>query len=81
LFTDLPSSFGFFDRATHKISIFLAANNFLNGTIPSEIGNMVALEVLNVADNDLTGTIPTEIGLLTSMKKLNFSTSNFVLDV
>lgn len=36
----------------------------LQGSIPSEIGLMKALEVFHVSNTDVQGTIPTEMGLL-----------------
>ena len=44
--------------------------NDLTGTIPTEIGNLQALEGLDLASNDLTGTIPTEIGNLQALEAL-----------
>ena len=42
-------------------------NNFLNGTIPSELGQLKKLKSICIRRNHLTGSIPTEIG---SMGKL-----------
>jgi len=44
----------------------------LEGTLPTEIGNLAALEVLSVAENMLTGTLPTEIGNLSALHEMNF---------
>ena len=41
----------------HVVSISLLSNQ-LTGTIPPELGNLGALEVLLLHDNQLTGTIP-----------------------
>jgi len=38
--------------------------NQIAGSIPTEVGQMIDLEVLELNGNQLTGTIPTEIGLL-----------------
>lgn len=48
--------------------------NLYEGTIPSEIGKMVALEELVVGGNEkLTGTIPSELGLLSNLNLLDIS--------
>jgi Leucine-rich repeat (LRR) protein len=46
------------------------SNNRLSGTIPTSIGMLTNLNVLNLAENHLNGTIPTEIGLLTEVQVL-----------
>ena len=48
----------------------LNSNNLL-GTIPSEIGNLVALERIDLWNNAITGDIPTELGHLTAVTQLN----------
>ena len=40
--------------------------NELSGSIPSEIGQMIDLEILEIDGNRLNGTIPTEIGKLST---------------
>ena len=35
----------------------------LSGTVPSSLGRLDALEMLNLRSNDLTGSIPADIGL------------------
>ncbi len=47
--------------------------NNLNGSIPSELGNLTALTSLNLSINDLTGSIPSELGNLTALTNLNLS--------
>ena len=50
--------------------------NKLQGTIPTEIGNLRNLEILEVGNNRFTGTIPTEAGLISDyLKILHFGTS------
>ena len=44
--------------------------NELSGPIPPEIGNLTALESLNLLRNDLSGPIPPEIGNLTALRRL-----------
>jgi hypothetical protein len=47
--------------------------NELNGTIPSELGLMTAMERLSMYENELNGTIPSELGLMTAMTGLSIS--------
>lgn len=42
--------------------------NYIHGTIPTEIGNLIQLEALGLESNQLTGFIPSSLGKL---KKLN----------
>ncbi|MDC1119549.1 leucine-rich repeat domain-containing protein [Gammaproteobacteria bacterium] len=44
--------------------------NGLNGTIPSELGNLSNLTSLNLGNNSLTGTIPSELGNLTKLTQI-----------
>ncbi len=45
-------------------------NNRLEGDIPSELGQLTALESLNLSDNLLKGTLPIVLGRLTSLMDL-----------
>ena len=63
-------------RGDRVIEINLLYNN-LNGTLPSEIGDLTELKSLNLSYNgpyynsgDLHGSIPTEIGNLSKLKEL-----------
>ena len=47
-------------------------NNTFSGPIPSEIGSLEKLEVMDLFDNGLTGSIPSEIGKLTNARVLYF---------
>ena len=42
----------------------------MKGTIPSELGKLTNLKVLNLSDNELSGTIPPELGKLTNLEEL-----------
>ncbi len=53
-----------------KLNLFF---NNLNGSIPSELGNLSALTNLNLFSDDLTGSIPPELGNLTALTNLNLS--------
>ena len=49
----------------------LNINPSLSGTIPRELGNLTALQVLDLDSNpSLSGTIPRELGNLTALQKL-----------
>jgi hypothetical protein len=45
------------------------ATNYLNGTIPTELGLLSSLEVLDLSQNRLTRTIPTSLASLTLLSK------------
>jgi Leucine-rich repeat (LRR) protein len=42
----------------------------LSGTIPSSLGRLPLLKVLNLSLNQLTGTIPTELGQLEQLLEM-----------
>ena len=46
------------------------SKNLLNGTIPSEVGDMESLQSLQLYNNDIEGFIPTELGKLKNLCKL-----------
>ena len=48
-------------------------NNALTDPIPTELGQLTALENLSLNNNALTGTIPTELATLTELKYLHLS--------
>ena len=45
----------------------------LKGIIPTQIGDLTALEILDLRDNQLTGSIPTQIENLTALTALQLS--------
>lgn len=51
-------------------AIELLAND-LNGTIPSDLGNLTELVRLNLYDNQLSGAVPASLGLLTKLEFLD----------
>jgi hypothetical protein len=53
------------------------SNNGFNGTIPSELSNIVSLKYFYVENNNMTGTIPTEIGSLLQLERLVLSGNSF----
>lgn len=52
-------------------------NNNLSGQIPASIGNLTALENLNIFMNSLSGALPDAIGTLTSLRTLSLSLNSF----
>lgn len=50
----------------------------LKSTIPSAIGKLTSLAVLDLSKNSLSGTIPTNIGLLSSLNNLDLSNNELV---
>ena len=48
-------------------------NNGLSGEIPTQLGNLINLEVLGLQGNRLTGPIPSELGRLTKLEWLSLS--------
>ncbi|RID80789.1 hypothetical protein BRARA_A03425 [Brassica rapa] len=49
------------------------SNNAFTGHIPSSMGNLTALESLDVSQNQLSGEIPQELGSLSFLSYMNFS--------
>ena len=47
-------------------------SNALTGSIPSEIGLLTGLKLLDLSKNSFEGEIPSEIGLLTNLISINF---------
>ena len=47
--------------------------NQLSGEIPSSLGNLKALKLLNISHNNLTGKLPTSLGDLKSIESLDLS--------
>jgi len=54
------------------ISLNLGSNQ-LNGTIPTELGNLTNLQSLSLGANELNGNIPTELGNLINLQSLNLN--------
>ena len=49
----------------------------LNGVIPPALGDLSALETLDLRDNELTGEIPAELGSLANLQTLRLSGNSF----
>lgn len=55
------------DGRVVEVSLWL---NKLNGELPSDLGNLAALERLSLPLNSLSGDIPSELGMLSNLKEL-----------
>uniref|UniRef100_A0A803PNM4 Disease resistance R13L4/SHOC-2-like LRR domain-containing protein n=1 Tax=Cannabis sativa TaxID=3483 RepID=A0A803PNM4_CANSA len=61
------------------LTIFTAidlSNNKFDGTIPSSIGDLLAIKVINLSNNTFDGLIPTFIGNLKELESLDLSNNN-----
>ena len=47
----------------------------LRGVIPTQLGNLTALEVLDLGGSELTGVVPTQLGSLTRLRTLDLSSN------
>lgn len=63
----LPSSVGNLSSSLRYFNIF---DGKITGAIPSEIGNLSRLEVLNMDSNELTGFIPSSIGKMARLDRI-----------
>ena len=57
---------------------FLTGKNHLFGTIPSEVGDLINLNVFEIDNNALTGTIPTELGNLIKLVELDLDDNELI---
>lgn len=61
----------------NKVVALKLTNNNLQGELPTSIGNLTHLKVLNLHNNTLKGNIPTSIGNLDKLISLNISLNTF----
>jgi len=64
------------DLNGHIVKIMFGSNQ-LNGTIPSELGNLSNLEILLLNNCQFNGIIPPELGKLSNLKELNLVGNKF----
>ncbi|KAI6678218.1 hypothetical protein NL676_039014 [Syzygium grande] len=74
----LPKSISNISSSIERISM---ANNRIQGTIPSALGNLFNMSVLDLADNFLTNRLPDSIGALYSLQVLNFAGNMFTGEI
>ena len=60
-----------------KVVALQLTHNNLTGELPTSIGDLVNLKVLNLHNNTLKGNLPTSIGNLHALKILNISLNTF----
>ncbi|XP_048542212.1 probable LRR receptor-like serine/threonine-protein kinase At3g47570 isoform X1 [Triticum urartu] len=63
-------------RCTNLRVMIIADNKGLQGSIPSEIGNMQSLRVVHLYNNSLTGTIPSSLGNLSQVTILSLAANH-----
>ncbi|XP_058183381.1 putative receptor-like protein kinase At3g47110 [Rhododendron vialii] len=66
----LPESISNFSTILSKMNL---AENFMFGSIPVGLGNLIQLETINMGGNQFSGNIPNGIGNLHKLKVLNIS--------
>lgn len=57
-----------------SVASFMADNNLMTGTLPTEIGQLTACERLTISGQEIEGSIPSEIG---RMQMLRFFRAQF----
>nr|XP_023919894.1 receptor like protein 42-like [Quercus suber]POF00858.1 receptor-like protein 12 [Quercus suber] len=66
------------------LTIFTAidiSNNYLDGPIPEELGELKSLHILNISHNALTGQIPQSLGNLTMLESLDLSSNKLTGEI
>ena len=64
-------------RLTRLKALMLGIQTSTSGSLPTELGLISNLQILNVRDMSLTGTIPSELGKLRKLVVFNASTNFF----
>ncbi|XP_058216644.1 uncharacterized protein LOC131327496 [Rhododendron vialii] len=70
----LPKSISNFSTRLRKLSLY---DNYIVGSIPTGIGNLVNLQILGIENNHLSGNIPVDIGKLRKLEYLYLDVNNF----
>lgn len=69
----LPASLGTITSLEH---LLIAKNNGLQGSIPTEFGQLSQLQLLSLSENSLTGDIPSELGPLPQLNEFFVNGNN-----
>ncbi|CAI9113974.1 OLC1v1037434C1 [Oldenlandia corymbosa var. corymbosa] len=73
-FTNNPQPIpAFLGRLGSSLQSLVLRENGLIGPIPTELGNLTRLKVLDLHKNDLNGSIPVSLGRLTGLRSLDLS--------
>jgi len=63
--------------SSNRVTELILISNGLDGTLPSEIGDLTNLTYLDLENNNLSGAIPNEIGNLTDLVYLYLNKNQF----
>jgi hypothetical protein len=66
----------YFDKSLHLLKGIDLSANLLAGEIPTEIGFLSAIVVLNLSRNHIGGSIPDKLGRITVLESLDLSWNN-----
>ncbi|ONH99569.1 hypothetical protein PRUPE_6G036400 [Prunus persica] len=77
---NVPSGFCS-SNAPSTLEKILLANNFLSGTVPSELGNCKNLKAIDLSFNSLIGPIPSEIWSLPNLSDLVMWANNLTGEI
>ena len=66
----LSSWHGVTTNSDGRVTALVLNNNGLDGTLPAALGDLSALEQLDLQDNDLSGALPSELADLTNLTSL-----------
>ena len=67
--------YGAITDANGRVTALILRDNQLNGEVPSELGSLASLEVLDLGSNRLSGKIPPELGNLASLEEVSFNSN------
>ena len=74
--SNLPC-FGNLSHTSFPLDFCTTVHNQLSGPIPTEIGNLLSLTMLELNNNIMTGTLPTQLGQLTKLEQLKLAKNVF----
>ncbi|KAJ6807434.1 receptor kinase-like protein Xa21 [Iris pallida] len=75
----LPSSL--VNLSSSSLQLLHMGGNYIQGSIPTQMGNLVGLTSLDLGPNLLTGSIPDSIGMLLNLHQIDLNTNNFSGDI